>query len=161
MINEELLERELTAEDIFSADDLTLAPYQVPEWTKGGKPGVIFFKVMSAADSIRFQEEMAKSEKAKRDVIVRIMAECACDSQGQKLFKQADMEKLRNKSTAVYLRMQKFLLQLNGMMAPEKSWSTVRQILIDCGIDSAVVALVKQKWDVIDSEAMTETVKNV
>jgi hypothetical protein len=153
--------QELTAEDIFASDDLTVVPCQIPEWQKNDRPGLLYFKVMSAKASINFQNQMRVNDSIRREVIVRMLAECACSSTGERLFKTPqDIERLRDKSTAVFLRMQKFLLQLNGMMAPEKSWTTVQEILAECGIESNVVALVKQKWDADDNKVMTDAVKN-
>lgn len=148
--------QELTAADIFAADDLTISePYAIPEWKKNGKPGVLYFRVMSADATIKFQEKL-KTEAVKKSVFVQILAECACDSKGTLLFTPDQLVKLREKSTAVFARMQKILLQLNGMVLPEKNWDTVREILIGAGVDPGVIAAVQIKWDAPD-----ETLKNV
>jgi hypothetical protein len=154
-----MLDQTLTADDIFAADDTTLKPLTIPEWTKNGKPGVLWFKVMTADESFRFND-MMKMDATKREAVIRLLSQCACDENGNLLFKSSDLEKLRKKNISIFLRMQKFLLQLNGMMSPDKSWKTVQSILQDCGIDSNVIALVKGKWDAADTDEMVNALKN-
>jgi hypothetical protein len=136
--------KDLTLEDILAAEDLKPVPFEVPEWG-----GSIYFKVMSAKRAIKFREQMRSA--AGGDTVVNIFAECACTADGNRLFADPDtLAKLKEKSFAVFLRAQDFLLKLNGMMRPDKSWTTVLEILQSAGVDSNVVALVKQKWDASD-----------
>lgn len=150
----EVQDQELTADDIYNSDDLTVSdPVEIPEWRKNDKPGIIYFRVMSADEHIKFQELL--KGPTKNSVMVRILALCACNKNGDLLFKPTDMEKLRKKSTVVFNRLSKFLLQLNGMVPPTKTWGAVESILEESGVDPTVIALVKNKWDAPD-----DTVKN-
>lgn len=140
-------ERELTAADILNTDDTTVVPMEIPEWKKDGKPGVLYFKVMTADQAIKFQELLA-TPAHRRSVFVRLLADCACDSQGNLLFKTSDLEQLRKKQVSVFVRMQKFLLQLNGMASAEKTWDDLETILRNVGIEDAdQIASIKQKWE--------------
>ena len=136
----------LTAEDIFASDDLTVVPLEIPEWKKNGLPGVLHLRVMSADETIKFQEAM-RSPVHKANAWVKILALCACDPEGTRLFSDSDMEKLRKKSTAVFLRLQRRLLEMNGMARAEKTWDALREILVECGVESGVIALVQSKWE--------------
>lgn len=141
--------RELTAEDIFSADDTTTYPLEIPEWKKNGQAGILYVKSMTGAESIAFQESL-KNQEQRKSLFVRMLAQSACDSKGNLLFKMGDLEKLRQKNVAIFMRLQKFLLEINGMVGKEKTWETVQEILSECNIDGAVIALVKTKWDADD-----------
>ena len=88
-------ERELTADDIFGAEDLIdVLKVEIPEWKKDGKPGVLYVRPMSAAAAIRFRESLAGSSG--KNVFVRILAECACDRNGNLLFSLSDIERLKS-----------------------------------------------------------------
>lgn len=148
-------DQDLTVDDIFGSDDLTISdPIEIKEWTKNDKPGHIYFKVMSADASIKFQE-LIKDPRHRGSIFVRILQECACKKDGTLLFTTKDLDKLRTKSSAVFLRMGKLLLQLNGMTLPEKTWEAVEAILVSSDVDAAVIARVKAKWDAPD-----ESLKN-
>lgn len=150
----ELNNAELTADDIFSVDDLTVVPFTVPEWKKNNKPGVIFFRVMSADRAAAFREALKSSSDGKKNSLVALVAECACSSDGRPLFSEGDMEKLRRKNVAVFVRMQEFLLKLNGMVRPDKSWETVLEILQKSGVSEDAIASVKRLWDEADEAAV-------
>lgn len=149
----EFKEQELTADDIFGTDDLTVVPFKVPEWQKNGKPGVIFFKVMSADAASMFQE-MLKVKDQRRNAMVHLIAACACSSDGRLLFDEDAVAKLQKKNVAVFMRMQDFLLKLNGMSRPDKSWESVLKILQTAGVAQDTVAQVKRLWDEGDEEAV-------
>ena len=154
MLNEtiDLEGGELSAEDIFGADDLTLVRVTVPEWQKNGRPGVVYFRPMSAESMLRFQEQMRRGDKAG---FVKIVAECACSSKGEPLFTAAHVEALKKKNVAVFMRLQDMLLQLNGMKTPTKTWDTVQNILTAAGVEASVIAQVRAKWDA-DDEAVAK-----
>jgi hypothetical protein len=136
--------KDLTLDDIIAVEDLKPVPFNVPEWG-----GTIYFKVMSAKRAIKFREQMRSGTGG--DTVVNIFAECACTADGRQLFAEPEaMAKLKEKSFAVFLRAQDFLLQLNGMARPDKSWASVLSILQSAGVDGNVIALVKQKWDDAD-----------
>ncbi len=97
----------LTAAEILASDDLETAEMEVPEWG-----GTVRFRVMTADEAIKFQETI--NTPAKKNAWVKILALCAVDGDGKRLFSDKEMDQLKQKSTAVFLRMQRFLLKLNG-----------------------------------------------
>lgn len=101
-------EKILTADDILAANDLTIIKIEVPEWG-----GTVCFKTMPADEFIRFQQ-MADTP-AKDSAWVKILSLCACDEKGNLLFTAQQLGMLKTKSTAVFLRLQKQLLALNGI----------------------------------------------
>lgn len=105
-------DRFLSAADIFAVEDLQILEVEVPEWK-----GVIRLRQMPADEAIRFQDAM--KGPASKSAWVRILALCAVDADGARLFSDSDMEKLRKKSTAVFLRLQKLLLKHNGFTEDE------------------------------------------
>lgn len=137
--------RELSAMDIISADDSTLFKVVVPEWK-----GFVYFKAMSAQRSLEFQQILLNPSK-RGGMFVNMLAECACNKDGELLFKPSDLEALRKKNVAIFLRLQSALMQLNGMIQPERNWETIAQILADSEVPAAVIATVKAKWDSIDT----------
>ena len=133
--------KELNADDILGAKDSTLFKTVVPEWG-----GTVYFKAMSAQRSMDFQR-MLEDKAQRAGMFVRMFQECACNSAGEQLFSPQHIEGLRKKNVGVFLRLQNALMQLNGMIQPDKSWSAVNGMLIEAGVDAAAIALVKAKWD--------------
>ena len=148
-MEKETQEQLLTAGDIFDADDLGIETMEVPEWKKNGKPGVLGLRVLTAEEVIKFQDVL-KSETGKKSGWIRILALAACDAQGNRLFTENDIEKLKKKNAAVFFRAQKQLLQMNGMARSEKTWEKLKEILESANVDGAVIALVQMKWDASD-----------
>lgn len=97
----------LTAKDILDSNDLETAEMEVPEWG-----GTLRLRVMTADEAIKFQDVL--NTPAKKSAWVKLLALCAVDADGNRLFSDREMELLKKKSTAVFLRLQDFLLKLNG-----------------------------------------------
>lgn len=106
----------LTADEIFSADDCRVVDVQVPEWTKNGKPGVIRFRQMNAVEAQKFMDVMQNPETRRRGA-VQVVALTALAADGSPLFKngEADVERLMSKNVGVFVRLQKQVLELNGL----------------------------------------------
>lgn len=133
----------LSADDILSAEDLTVTKVHIPEWK-----GTVRFRALSAFEAIRFQEGLAGPQR--KEAWVKIFALCAVDADGQKLFTTDKMEALRKKSTPVFLRLQKMLMTLNGFTQPDKSWESVQKILTNSGVEPDVIRRVEDAWKVED-----------
>ena len=110
----------LSAEDIFAADDIDFVDVVIDEWKKGGKPGVIRLRAMSADEAIKFTE--ALKDKAKgADSYVRIVAATAVKVNpdgtcGEPMF-QGDVavHRLRQKKSGIFIRLQKAAMKLNNL----------------------------------------------
>lgn len=143
-------EKVLTGDDILSADDIIgcLEKVPVPEWG-----GVVYLRPMSALDTIRFQQALKTGGKAKDEAMVSMSQRSLSNDKGILLFEPDNIERMKAKSTAVYLRLQSKILQLNGMTRQEKTWEALRPILEEAGVDAAVIRLVESKWDTPEASA--------
>lgn len=102
--------RRLSAAAILAAEDRPIVDVDVPEW--GGE---VALRAMSAAAAIDFLEETQTGNAKKTDGMVKIIQQCAVDESGRALFTVEDLEKLREKSLPVLLRLQDAALKLNGL----------------------------------------------
>lgn len=105
----------LTAEDILNANDLDVIEVDIPEWG-----GTVRFRVMPAKEAIEFTN-LKDSPGAKNRAWVKIFQLCAIGADGKPLFSMDQMEKLCQKSTSVFLRLQEILLVHNGLREPKKA----------------------------------------
>lgn len=104
----------LTEEEILSADDLDYVDVPVPEWTPKGaaKPKCIRLRAMSAADGIKFTEEIGG--EARKNGMVKILVACAIKADGSPMFTAQQLEALKKKNIRVFSRLQDEALKLNG-----------------------------------------------
>jgi hypothetical protein len=103
----------LTAEDILGAQDDEYQRVAVPEWG-----GDVMLKIMSAADAIEFHR-LSMQPQLRDEAIGRIVAMCACDEQGNKIFTTPEqIERLRTKRVDVFKRLQEAAMDLNGFERP-------------------------------------------
>lgn len=126
----------LTKEQILSANDLTCARVDVPEWAPPGtapEESFVFVRVLSGTDLDQYEDYVRKHSDGERLVSVtfsqyRAFA-CAlamCDESGTRLFDDADAEALTKKSAAamkrVFARFQKVnALDAKAIEALEKN----------------------------------------
>lgn len=106
-----------TAADIFAAEDLRHEDVPVPEWSKDGDPCVIRMQELPADDALKFTEQM-DLESNKRHGMYLIIVLCARDVEGNTLFTDEDVPRLKKKKLAILNRLQHAALRVNGM-APE------------------------------------------
>lgn len=104
----------LSADDILGSDDLDYVDVTVPEWKKNGKPGVIRFRAMSAAEAIDFTKKLNDNSA---DSYVRVVAATAIDpATGERLFKgDAVVQRLLEKKSGIFIRLQKAVMKLNNI----------------------------------------------
>lgn len=107
--------RELSAENIFSADDMKVESVDVPEW--GGK---IYVRRLTGRERDEFEQLMNDRRAGKilkvRGVITKIVALAACTSDGSKLFTSDKAEsKLDEKACAPLMRVFDAALKISGM----------------------------------------------
>lgn len=135
----------LSADDILVSEDLDVKTVHIPEWK-----GSVRFRAMSALEAIKFQEGLNGPQR--RQAWVQIFALCAVDEDGNRLFGPEKMEALRKKSTPVFLRLQKMLMQLNGFTQPDKSWESLHKILTESGVEADIIRRVEDAWKSEDEE---------
>lgn len=148
----------LSADDILSAPDTdTIIPITVPEWKgKGGKAGKLGLKVMSGDKIVAYLDGM-NDPKKKKAAFIQLFAECAVDGKGRQLFPTpAAVAELRKKSAAIFLRLQRKLLEINGMGEKQRSWAQLKPILEEAGVDASVIAAVRAKWETAEDETKND-----
>ncbi len=148
----------LSAEDILSSPDTeTIISVTVPEWKgKNGKPGKLGLRVMSGDKIIAYLDGF-NDPKKKKAAFIQMFAECAVDGKGRQLFPTPDsVAALRKKSAAVFLRLQRRLLEINGMGEPQKSWAQLKPLLEEAGADAALVAAVRAKWETAEDQVKND-----
>lgn len=101
----------LTRDQILAAADLRIESVDVPEW--GGAVGV---RVMTGAERDRFEQQMAAAKGRSVDnVRAGLLALCLCDEAGQRLFEDADVRALGDKSASALSRVFDVALRLNKL----------------------------------------------
>ena len=105
----------LNRDDILDANDIQIELVSVPEWG-----GDVFVKGMTGAERDRFEAGVisldSKSEKVDmRDIRAKLCSETICDEVGKKLFNQADIKALSEKSAAALQRVFEVAQRLSGI----------------------------------------------
>lgn len=107
---------DLTIADIIGADDLNILTVKVPEWKKDGEPGTVYLRLMTVGERDAYEcEWLANKEKGVPNFRSKFLARCLCDKEGNRIFTDADVEKLATKSVAVVDRLFKKAMKHNAM----------------------------------------------
>ena len=124
----------LTAEEILAADDLTHTDVPVPEWTPGYIEGgelearSVRLRVMTADEAIVFATSTQSGDAGERnELVVTLIAACAIDENGERLFSQEQVGALKKKSFVVYQRLQEAVLLLNGFADEDDAADTEKK----------------------------------
>lgn len=100
----------LSAADILDVDDRETVVMEIPEWK-----GSIMLRAMSSNELIKFQRDIKSDGPARDEAIVRSLIVSIVNEKGEPLFDETKIKDLRKKSVPVVVRIQKRILQLNGM----------------------------------------------
>jgi hypothetical protein len=109
----------LTREAILAVQDLAREEVQVPEWG-----GSVSIKSMTGTERDAWEQSLVpaegkagKASKADvRNIRARLVAMCAVDEAGQRLFTDADVQALGAKSAVALDRCARVAQRLNGLM---------------------------------------------
>ncbi len=112
----ETAKNRLSVADILGAKDTQYKEIEIPEWPVNGKPGVLRLRSLSAADAQQFQEKEASKDSATLVLVLSVV-----DDEDKPLFTPADIQRLREKSLKVILRIQDEALKLNGLHESQKA----------------------------------------
>jgi hypothetical protein len=93
---------------ILSANDKKMIEVQVPEWG-----GVVAIRVMTGTERDKFESEFVGGSKSVEMVRAKLVAKCLCDENGERLFSEADIPQLGEKSAAVLDRLFSECMKLN------------------------------------------------
>jgi hypothetical protein len=91
---------DLTADQIFSADDLGLVPVNVKEWG-----GTVYIRVMSVGEMESYQREFAEKKEKMENWRAKLLVSCLCSKDGKPLFTRDQIDKLCGKSVKVLSRL--------------------------------------------------------
>lgn len=107
---------------ILAAQDLQRAAVEVPEWPdEAGAPTVVYVRMMTVRDRETFEGALvaAGGGDGKRVVVphfrARLVALCAVDADGQRLFSEDDIEALADKSAQAITRISNAAFELNKL----------------------------------------------
>jgi hypothetical protein len=103
----------LTREQIFAALDLPVKDVDVPEW--GGHIGL---RVMSGTEREEFEGsvlEAKERDESTKEFRAKLVAFCAVDANGERLFSLEHLEALGKKSAVVIDRLADVCLRINAM----------------------------------------------
>jgi hypothetical protein len=81
---------------ILAAQDKKMIDVEVPEWN-----GSVKIRVMTGTERDRFESEFVSGNKSVDMVRAKLVAKCLCDDEGNRLFSEADIPQLGEKSAAV------------------------------------------------------------
>lgn len=105
----------LNRDQILSADDLTYKDVEVPEWG-----GVVRVRVMTGAERGDFEQSIITGRGKNRDINFKnlrgkLVARCLIDEDGERLFSDADIQALEEKSAAALSRVFDVCQRINGL----------------------------------------------
>ncbi len=106
---------ELTADLIFSTDDMKIEKVYVPEWNQGGRKGYVYIKQASAREQDKFEQD-SRGKNGGPNLMhmrARLVATSLVNAKGEKLFNDEQVIKLSNKSGAVLNRLIDKITALN------------------------------------------------
>lgn len=91
----------LTKDQILAADDLGLVEIEVPEWK-----GSVYCRVMACSERDAYENEWVQNKhKGVDNFRSKFLAKCLCDEKGNRLFTDAEIDKLAGKSAKVIARL--------------------------------------------------------
>lgn len=101
----------LSREAILTARDRKYDTVAVPEWG-----GDVKLASMTAAERLDYEALAARVDKGEKiDLLVHMLATCAVDDEGRKLFRPDDVAALQDKHPAILFRLFRSAAALNAL----------------------------------------------
>lgn len=98
----------LTADDILGKDDRDYVEVECPEWG-----GTVRVRSLTGAEAVVFANSL-KSEKGRAQAMIRIIAMCACDENGKRIFTPEQVEMLASRNLRACMRVKDAAMRHNG-----------------------------------------------
>jgi hypothetical protein len=98
----------LSKSAILAAEDKKMIDHEVPEWG-----GSVKLRVMTGTERDRFESEFVNGNKSVDMVRAKLVAKCLCDEEGKRIFSEAEIPTLGEKSAAVLDRLFSECMKLN------------------------------------------------
>lgn len=105
----------LTAEDLFGRGGYTML--EIPELPKGGRPGVVWLRPLSAGDVMDFTARVGgdeKPESEKTQAMLEMIASAVVNEDGSAIFTEEQVGRLREMSMSVFSRLATAVNELTG-----------------------------------------------
>jgi hypothetical protein len=119
----------LSVEQIKNAPDLSTKDLEVPEWPdEDGNPGIIVLKALSAYEAQVYQKKITLSQQNKDNAMLEMVVQSCVDDDGNRLFSPKDIAWMKDKSMAAYNRIQRAILELNGLSDPKKAEEAAKNV---------------------------------
>jgi hypothetical protein len=106
----------LTRDMILEAADLKREPVNVPEWG-----GDVYVSSFTGTERDAFEAKLAEGKGAMKNIRALLVAYCAVDEHGNRIFQDKDAEVLGRKSAIALNRVFEVAMRLNGIGAKEVS----------------------------------------
>lgn len=103
----------LGRDDILAVNDQKIVDVEVPEWG-----GVVRLRSLDASELLEFTDSSAKG---RADSSVKALLLCAVNGNGERIFTEKDVAVLKKKSLRAFMRIQKVVLELNGLTEEAES----------------------------------------
>ena len=101
----------LNKENILAANDLPLECLAIPEWG-----GDVMVRTMTGADRDAFEASLIGKEGRMENVRARLVSLTLCDANGVRLFTDAEVAELGNKSAKALDRVFTIVQRINGIV---------------------------------------------
>ena len=121
-VKEQVVERVPTADEIFAVEDREWKKVPVPKW---GKNWVIYIFEMSGGSRDSFERSIAKLTKENdgsftqemvwNNYRAKLVARCACNSKGHRIFNEDQVKKLGQKNWRTLKELADVAQELNGL----------------------------------------------
>jgi hypothetical protein len=107
----------LTAEDLLSFNESSRKMLEIPELPKDGRPGVVWLQPLTAGQVMDFAARQADNmtEAEKSQAMLEMIARAVVDQNGQQLFSEEQVGRLRDMSMAVFSRLTAAVNELTGV----------------------------------------------
>lgn len=99
----------LTAADILDSDDESYVDVDVSKWWKVGDKGTIRIRSMTAREALAFRNI------DNQESMISVVSRCAIDQDGNRLFTDRQVERLKKKCFAAFITIQEAAMRLNGL----------------------------------------------
>lgn len=99
----------LSAADILDSDDESYVDVDVSKWWKVGEKGTVRIRSMTAREALSFRNIDSQES------MISVVSRCAVDKDGNRLFTDKQVERLKKKCFAAFITIQEAAMKLNGL----------------------------------------------
>jgi len=127
----------LTKDEILGADDIESEDVKVPQWG-----GTVKVRGLTGEDRDAFEESLLQGKGKNREVRLhnfraKLVSLCVVDEKGERLFSQAEVQKLGRKSAAALSAVSNVAQRLSGLTEEDVEELTADFLAANPGEDSS------------------------